>query len=133
MVVDALPASKKQILSLIGKLKCDKDKPHILSGDKYLQLDPAKKYTDGFQEGVHVPLVPIRPAFITSSIGTTIGGIVKGCVSAKERCQISFGKEISDSLLFRVHSGTISYKLTGSGKRDIRALIDEGVSKVVRI
>lgn len=52
---------------------------------------------------------------------------------AKERCERKFGKEVSDRLFFQSHSGTVSFKLTRSGKRDINALIDEGFSKVMRI
>lgn len=33
---------------------------------------------------MRVPFVPDRPAFITSSSGTTVGGVVKGCVATNE-------------------------------------------------
>ena len=52
---------------------------------------------------------------------------------AIQRCEIKFGKELSDSLLFRVHKGTASFKLTGSGKRDIKALIAEGTTEAIRV
>lgn len=48
---------------------------------------------------------------------------------AKQRCERAFGKEISDKLVFRIHAGTTSFKLTGSGKRDIKALIAEGITE----
>ena len=81
---DAMPSPKKQIVSLLGKLKRDKNAPHIPNGDKYLRLDAAKKYSMHFNGEVRVPFVPDRPAFITSSSGTTVGGIVKGCVATNE-------------------------------------------------
>lgn len=49
---------------------------------------------------------------------------------AKQRCKKRFGKDISDNLFFRIHTGIASFKLTSSGKRDIQALIAEGMSKV---
>ena len=45
---------------------------------------------------------------------------------AKRSVEKRFGESVSSSLLFRIHSGTYSFPLTGSGKRDIKALIAEG-------
>ena len=81
---DAMPCPKKQIVSMLGKLKHDKKASPIPRGGKYLRLDTAKKYADRFQGDVRVPFVPDRPAFITSSSGTTVGGVVKGCVATNE-------------------------------------------------
>lgn len=50
---------------------------------------------------------------------------------AKQRCERRFGKAIADDLFFRIHSGTTAFELTGSGKRDIKALIAEGITKAV--
>lgn len=83
-VTDAMPAPKKQIVSLLGKLKRDKNTPRIPNGGKYLRLEAAKKYADRFRGEVRTPFVPDRPAFITSSSGTTVGGVVKGCVATNE-------------------------------------------------
>lgn len=58
------------------------------------------------------------------------GKTEKNLTSAKQRCRKRFGGEVADNLMFRIHSGIISFKLTGSGKRDIRALHSEGISKV---
>ena len=81
---DAMPSPKKQIVSLLGKLKRDKNAPSIPHGGKYLQLDEAKKYTAQFLGEVKAQFVPDRAAFITSSSGTTVGGVVKGCVATNE-------------------------------------------------
>ena len=52
---------------------------------------------------------------------------------AKQRCEIKFGKELSAHLFFRIHKGTASFKLTGSGKRDIKALMAEGTTETVPV
>lgn len=52
---------------------------------------------------------------------------------AKQRCEIKFGKELSAHLFFRIHKGTASFKLTSSGKRDIKALMAEGTTETVPV
>lgn len=47
-----------------------------------------------------------------------------------EKC---FGTRVSSNLLFRLHSGTNSFQLTGSGKRDVKALIAEGIEHAISI
>ena len=81
---DAMPSPKKQIVSLLGKLKRDKNAPPIPRGGKYLRLDEAKKYSTRSSGEVKARFVPDRAAFITSSSGTTVGGVVKGCVATNE-------------------------------------------------
>lgn len=81
---DAMPNPKKQIVSLLGKLKHDKNTPKISRGGKYLNLARAKECEKDFHGEVRVPFVSDRPAFITSSSGTTVGGVVKGCVATNE-------------------------------------------------
>lgn len=81
---DAMSSPKKQIVSLLGKLKRDKNTPPIPRGGKYLRLDEAKKYSARFSGEVRARFVLDRAAFITSSSGTTIGGVVKGTVATNE-------------------------------------------------
>ena len=50
---------------------------------------------------------------------------------AKRRCERKFGSAIRGKLLFRVHAGTSSFPLTHSGKRDVKALIAEGVTRAI--
>ena len=88
--------------------------------DKVFLSCEVVKYKDGY-----IAHIEVQPDYK--------GNIHKTMICAKERCQKKFGKDLSDSLLFRIHSGTNSFKLTGSGKRDIRALINEGISKAVRV
>ena len=81
---DAMPFPKKQIVSLISKKKADKSSPQIPHSDKYIHLNQAIKYADQYAGEVRVPFVPNRAAFITSSSGTTVDGIVKGTVATNE-------------------------------------------------
>ena len=81
---DAMPSPKKQIVSLLGKLKRDKKALPIPRGGKYLWLNEAKKYSARFSDEVKAQFIPDRAAFITSSSGTTVGGVVKGCVATNE-------------------------------------------------
>lgn len=81
---DAMPAPKRQVVSLLGKFKRDKKVPKIPKNSKYLRLNKAKKYAECFQGDVRAPFIPERPAFITSSSGTTVNGEIKGCVATNE-------------------------------------------------
>ena len=45
----------------------------------------------------------------------------------------AFGADVSTALLFRIHSGVQSFLLTGSGKRDIKALIAEGCEQAFSV
>ena len=56
----------------------------IPKGEKYIPLKKAKKYADTYEGDLKVDFIPGRPAFITSSSGTTVGGIVKGTVATNE-------------------------------------------------
>lgn len=79
---DGMSGSKKQIVSLLSKLKSKNSK--TLKDDKYLTVKQAKSFSKTYTGEVKVPFVADRPAFITSSSGTTVGGIVKGCVATNE-------------------------------------------------
>lgn len=79
-----MPAPKKQIVSLITKVKAIKEKSRIPKDKKYIWLDDAKKISKYYTGPVKAPFVPNRRAFITSSSGTTVGGIVKGTVATNE-------------------------------------------------
>ena len=81
---DAMPGPKKQIVSLIGRSKWRKTGLRVSDGGKYLRLSAAKKYSARFQGEIKAAFVPDRAAFITSSSGTTVGGVVKGCVATNE-------------------------------------------------
>ena len=82
-VADAMIFPMKQIVSMRGKLNGGK-RTIIPRGSKYIRLDQAKHFANNHPGEVRVPFVPDRPAFITSSSGTTVNGIVKGCVATNE-------------------------------------------------
>lgn len=81
---DDMPSPKKQIVSLLGKLKRDKDSPKVPHDGKYLRVSQAIRYAEQYHGDVRVPFVPSRGAFITSSSGTTVDGVVKGTVATNE-------------------------------------------------
>ena len=108
----------------------------ILGGDKSVQ--PLFKVADeilkskailscevvctGMQYIAHVEFVPNQHKNLETELR-----------HAKQRCECRFGKNFLGNLLFRVHSGTASFALTRSGKRDIKALIAEGTQGAVRV
>ena len=60
-------------------------------------------------------------------------GMKKELLAAKKRCEKVFGNDVSSKLFFRIHSSKESFKLTKSGKRDIKALIEEGNKQALQL
>lgn len=81
---DAMPIPKKQIVSLLGKLKRVPASSCIPHGGKYLRLAEAKSCAEQYSGELYARYVPNRAAFITSSSGTTVDGVVKGTVATNE-------------------------------------------------
>ncbi len=79
-----MPSPKKEIVSFISYLQSKKQKSHIPDDKKYIWLDDAKKIADYYTGEVKVPFKADRTTFITSSSGTSIGGVVKGTVATNE-------------------------------------------------
>ena len=79
---DGMTGAKKQVVSLLTKLKSKSGKS--LKEDKYLTVKQAKDLAKTYSGDLKVPFAPDRPAFITSSSGTTVGGLVKGVVATNE-------------------------------------------------
>lgn len=79
---DGMSGAKKQVASLISKLKSKS--PKHPRGEKYLSVNEAKAFAKTYNGEVKAPFVPDRPAFITSSSGTTVGGVVKGVIATNE-------------------------------------------------
>lgn len=59
--------------------------------------------------------------------------IKKELICAKKRCEKVFGNDVSSRIFFRIHSSEESFKLTASGKRDIKALIEEGNTQAFQL
>ena len=79
---DGMASPKRQIVSLLGKLKHGTSK--IPGIGKYIRIAQAKRFADRFNGEVKAPFVENRGAFITSSSGTTVDGVVKGTVATNE-------------------------------------------------
>ena len=78
---DAMPAPKKQIVNIISGIK---GKRTIPKDPKYITVPKAKKLADNYSGEVRVTFEENRNAFITSSSGTTVGGMVKGVIATNE-------------------------------------------------
>ena len=78
---DYMPSPKKQLVSVLSRLKTNNDIP---KKDKYITSSQALKYARNFIGEVKVPFVAARNAFITSSSGTTVNGVVKGVIATNE-------------------------------------------------
>lgn len=81
-ITDSMPCSKRMVLSVLSAIKGTDD--GIPAGEKYLSARQARKLSDSYKGEVKTTYVPDRNAFITSSSGTTVGGIVKGVVATNE-------------------------------------------------
>ena len=83
-VTDEMPSPKKEIVSFLNYIQTKKDKSMIPDDKKYVWLDDAKAISEYYTGNVKEKFVPNRNAFITSSSGTTVGGVVKGTVATNE-------------------------------------------------
>ena len=79
-----MPSPKKEIVSFLNYIQTKKDKSGIPNDRKYIWLDEAKDIANYYTGNVKEKFVPNRSAFITSSSGTTVGGVVKGTVATNE-------------------------------------------------
>ncbi len=79
-----MPSPKKEIVSFIGRVQAMKDKSSIPNEKKYIWCDKARDIANYYSGNVKVPFKKDRAAFITSSSGTTVGGVVKGVVATNE-------------------------------------------------
>ena len=80
-ITDAMPMPTKQIVTLLSGLK---NKTRIPKEKKYISVRDARRRADDYEGEVKAPFVSNRNAFITSSSGTTVGGVVKGTVATNE-------------------------------------------------
>ena len=79
-----MPSPKKEIVSFLSAMQAKKDHSQIPDEKKYVWADKAREIADYYTGEVKVPFVPERSAFITSSSGTTVGGVVKGKIATNE-------------------------------------------------
>lgn len=83
-VTDDMPNPTKQIVSFLGKMKLIKNKSAVPNEKKYIWYDKAMDIACYYSGPVKVPFESNRNAIITSSSGSTIGGVVKGTVATNE-------------------------------------------------
>lgn len=81
---DAMPSLLKQLVKLSSKSKHSEIKTKISKDGKFINLARAKDYAKLQNGELRAPFVSNRAAFITSSSGTTVNGVVKGCVATNE-------------------------------------------------
>ena len=81
---DAMPNPKKEIVSFLSYIQSKKNKTSIPKEKKYLWIDDIREIGEYYTGETKVPFEPNRSAFITSSSGTTVGGLVKGTVATNE-------------------------------------------------
>lgn len=81
---DAMPSPLKQLVKLLNKSKHSEIKKLISKNGKFINLDKAKQYSELQNGELRADFVSDRAAFITSSSGTTVNGVVKGCVATNE-------------------------------------------------
>ena len=79
-----MPSPKKEVVSFLSKIQSIKNKSQIPDEKKYIWADKARDIANYYSGTVKVPFKSDRPTFISSSSGTTIGGIIKGTVATNE-------------------------------------------------
>jgi len=87
---DGMSFGKKQVVSLMSKSKV----ADLQKNEKFYSIKRAKKLADTYLGALKASFVPDRAAFITSSSGTTVDGVVKGTVATNESTisQLYMGK-----------------------------------------
>ena len=79
-----MPSPKKEIVSFLSAMAAKKNKSQVPDEKKYIWVDKARDIANYYSGEVKVPFVKDRRAFITSSSGTTVDGVVKGGVATNE-------------------------------------------------
>ncbi len=79
---DGMATPQKQIVSMLSKLKSKTAKTP--KEDRFYSVAKALEFAELFNGDVKASFVSNRAAFITSSSGTTVGGVVKGTVATNE-------------------------------------------------
>ncbi|MEE1274677.1 MAG: class I adenylate-forming enzyme family protein [Olegusella sp.] len=81
---DAMPSPMRQALSIRSLFRRRRGLPKTTTKGKYLSVAQSKRFAKRFQGEVKARFVKGREAFITSSSGTTVNGVVKGVVATNE-------------------------------------------------
>lgn len=81
---DSMIHPKKEIVKFVNYMEAKKNNSLIPKNNKYIWIDEAKKLSNYYTGNVKVDFKPNRNAFITSSSGTSLNGIVKGTIATNE-------------------------------------------------
>ncbi len=79
-----MPFPMKQIVELKNRIEFRKNKTQIPDDKRFIWSDKAREMANYYSGDVKVPFEANRTAVVTSSSGTTIGGIVKGVMATNE-------------------------------------------------
>ena len=106
-----IPTSKEEIPPFIISDAILKDTKNILSCETIQDKET----------GYYIAHIEFQPGKRKSELDTILG--------AEKRCSKILGDDLTSRIVYRIHSNEESFALTGCGKRNNHALIDEGLSK----
>ena len=106
-----IPTSKEELPLFIVSDAILKDTKNILS------CETIKDEATGY----YVAHIEFQPNRRQSELSIILG--------AEQRCQKAFGEEFAQNIVYRIHTNKESFELTGCGKRNNHALVDEGVTE----
>jgi long-chain acyl-CoA synthetase len=81
---DSMLSPQKELIAFLNYIEQIKNKSRVPRTNKYVWIDQAKKMANYYTGEVKVPFQPNRNAFITSSSGTSLSGLVKGTIATNE-------------------------------------------------
>ncbi|MDO5569463.1 MAG: class I adenylate-forming enzyme family protein [bacterium] len=81
---DSMLSPQKELVTFLNYIEQIKNKSRVPRKDKYIWIDEAKKIANYYTGEVKVAFKSNRNAFITSSSGTSLAGIVKGTIATNE-------------------------------------------------
>lgn len=100
--------------------------PYVISEsvqEDYLNVLSCEVINVKTEEGVEIPVVHIELQPDAKDIMSVV------LMNAKEKLDSLLPRELSDKIVFRIHSNVVEFQITGSGKRSLNALEEEGLTE----
>ena len=100
--------------------------PYVISEsvqEDYLNVLSCEVINTKTEEGVEIPVVHIELQPDAKDIMSVV------LMNAKEKLDSLLPRELSDKVVFRFHSNVVEFQITGSGKRSLNALEEEGLTE----
>lgn len=100
--------------------------PYVISEsvqEDYLNVLSCEVINTKTEEGVEIPVVHIELQPDAKDIMSVV------LMNAKEKLDSLLPRELSDKVVFRFHSNEDEFQITGSGKRSLNALEEEGLTE----